>query len=241
MLRRQTVAAIVRLPRRAVAIVRRRWEQRPSNAARSNLRQPKIVGDSVLSRRLPIVPPLHRAWDRPRSVEPTSPRRQRIAAVTDRPILLRGARWVAARTRTVGATVIIGIVRRQATVPRSSGATAVLRTRVVATGVAHLRAHSWICGSRLCALRRTAAVVIRGPATEVVADIVPRLPATAVRIAHPAAGAPRPMEAEVVDITAEVEAEDITAAEAAVRARAAEVVVVTRAEAATVAVIAKSS
>ena len=55
-----------------------------------------------------------------------------------------------------------------------------------------------------------------------------RLLATAVRIAHPAAAAPRPMGAEaVVGITAaEVEAD--TAAEAVVGTPAAEVVVVTR-------------
>lgn len=245
MLRRQTVAAIVRLPRRAVAIVRRRWEQRPSNAARSNLRQRKIVADSVHSRHRAIGLPLHRAWDRPRSVELTSPRRPRIAAATDRPILLRGARWAAARTRTGEAAATTGIGRRQATARRSSGGIAVLRTRVVAMGVAHLRAHSSICGSRLCAPRRTAAVAIRGPATAVVADIVRRLPATAVRIARRlAAAAPRPTVAEVVDITVAEVVEDTTAAAVAavVGTRAAEVVVTRAVAAATpVEVIAKSS
>ena len=173
---------------------------------------------SVRSRRRAIGPPLHRAWDRPRSVELTSPRRQKIAAATGQSILLRGARWAAARTRTVGATVITGIARRRVTVRRSSGATAQVRTQAVATGVAHLRVHSWICGSQLYAPRRMGAVAIRGPATEVVAaDIVRRLPATAVRIAHRAAVAPRPMVVEVVDITAaEVEAVADITAEAAV-------------------------
>jgi len=79
-------------------------------------------------------------------------------------------------------------------------------------GVAHLRVRSWICGSRLYAPRHTAAAVaILGPATEVVADIVPRLPVTAVRIAHPAGVAPRLMGAAVVDIMAVAEAADITA------------------------------
>src|SRR5947209_109613 len=134
MLRRQTAAAIVRLVRRAAAIVRRQWEQRPSNAARTNLRQPKIVGDSVRSRRRAIGPPLPRAWDRRRSVELTSPLRQRIAAATGQSILHRGARWAAARIRTAGATVIIGIAPPRVTVRRSSGATAQVRTQVAATG-----------------------------------------------------------------------------------------------------------
>jgi hypothetical protein len=115
---------------------------------------------------------------------------------------------------------------------------------VAATGVAHLRVRSWICDSQLYAPRRTVAVAIRGPATVVEADIVRRLPATAVRIAHPAAAVPRPMAAEVVDITAaEVEVvADITAvAEAAVRAPAAEVVVIRAVAAATPEVIAESS
>jgi hypothetical protein len=246
MLRRQTVAAIVRLRLPAAAIVRRRWEQRPSSAARSNLRQPKIVGDSVRSRRRAIDPPLHRAWDRLRSVELTSLRRQRIAAATDRPILLRGARRAAARTRTGEAAAITGIERRRATVrSSSSGATAVPRTRVVAMGVAHLRVHSSICASRLYALRRMAAVGIRGPATTVAADTVRRLPATVVRIVHRAAVVPRRMAAEVVDITAaevEVVADITAAAEAAVRAPAAEVVDIRAVAAATpVEVIAKSS
>ena len=115
---------------------------------------------------------------------------------------------------------------------------------MAATGVAHLRVRSWICDSQLYALRHTVAVALRGPATVVEADIVRRLPATAVRIAHPAAAALRPMAAEGVDITA-VEAEavaDITAAaEAAVRAPAAEVVVIRAVAAATPEVIAESS
>jgi hypothetical protein len=92
--------------------------------------------------------------------------------------------------------------------------------------VAHLRARSWICASQLSAPRRMAAV--RGQATVVAADIVRRLPATAVRIAHrPAAVAPRPMAVAVVDITAaEVEAVADITAEAAVRAPEAEVEVV---------------
>jgi len=110
--------------------------------------------------------------------------------------------------------------------------------------VAHLRVRSWICDSQLYALRHTVAVALRGPATVVEADIVRRLPATAVRIAHPAAAALRPMGAEaVVGITAaEVEAD--TAAEAVVGTpAAAEVVGVTQAVAAAtpVEVIAKSS
>ena len=82
------------------------------------------------------------------------------------------------------------------------------------------------------------------PATVVEADIVRRLPATAVRIAHPAAAALRPMAAEGVDITAaevEVVADITAAAEAAVRAPAAEVVVIRAVAAATPEVIAESS
>ena len=84
---------------------------------------------------------------------------------------------------------------------------------------------------------------MRGPATEVVADIVRRLPATAVRIAHRAGVTPRPMVAAVVDImAAEVVAVDITAAEAVVGTPAVEVVVTRAVGAATpVAVIAKNS
>ena len=113
---------------------------------------------------------------------------------------------------------------------------------MAATGVAHLRVRSWICDSQLYAPRRT--VAVRGQATVVEADIVRRLPATVVRIAHPAAAALRPMGAEaVVGITAaEVEAD--TAAEAVVGTpAAAEVVGVTQAVAAAtpVEVIAKSS
>ena len=77
---------------------------------------------------------------------------------------------------------------------------------------------------------------VRGQATVVeAADIVRRLPATAVRIAHrPAAVAPRPMAVGVVDITAaEVEADTTAAVEAAVRAPAAEVVVIPAVAAAT--------
>lgn len=78
---------------------------------------------------------------------------------------------------------------------------------------------------------------VRGQATVVeAADIVRRLPATAVRIAHrPAAVAPRPMAVGVVDITAaEVEAVADITAEAAVRAPEVEVeVVVTPVAAAT--------
>lgn len=100
----------------------------------------------------------------------------------------------------------------------SRGATAVLRTRV-APGVAHLRVHSSICASRLYAPHRMgAAVAIRGPAMAGVAGIVRRLPATAVRIAHPvtAAVAPHPMAVEVVDITAAEVVVAVTPAEAAV-------------------------
>lgn len=114
-------------------------------------------------------------------------------------------------------------------------------------GVAHLRAHSSICGSRLSALRRMAAVAIRGPATRAVADIGRRLPATADRITHPAGVVPRPMVAAVVDtMAAEVEevVEDTTAAEAVVvtPVAAVEVVVTREVEAATQAeAIAKNS
>ena len=181
-------------------------------------------------------------------MELTSPRRQRIAAATGPLILLREARWAAARTRTGEAAATIGIGRRPATVRRSSEATAVLRTRVVATGGAHLRVRSSICASRLYAPRRTGAAA-RGPATEVVADTVRRLPATVVRMAHPvtAAVAPRRMAAVVVITAAEVGdttpvevVADITA-EAAVGTPAE--VAVTRAVAAATpeAVIAKSS
>src|SRR5205823_11105785 len=139
-------------------------------------RQRAIRADSVHSRHRAIGPPLHRAWDRPRSVELTSPRRQRIAAATGQSILHRGTRWAAARIRTAGATVTTGIGRHRATVRRNSGVTAALRTRVAATGVAHLRVRSWICDSQLYAPRRTVAVALRGPATVVAADIVRRLP-----------------------------------------------------------------
>jgi hypothetical protein len=111
-------------------------------------------------------------------------------------------------------------------------------------GVAHLRVRSWICDSRLYALRRMGAVAIRGPATKVVADIARRLPATAVRTAHPAAVAPRPTVAAVVDITAAmVEADTIAAeVEVAVGTREAEVVVTRAVAAATpVEVIGKNS
>lgn len=111
-------------------------------------------------------------------------------------------------------------------------------------GVAHLRAHSSICGSRLSALRRMAAVAIRGPATRAVADIGRRLPATADRITHPAGVVPRPMVAAVVDIMAAEVVEDTTAAEAVVGTpvAAVEVVVTREVEAATQAeAIAKNS
>lgn len=83
---------------------------------------------------------------------------------------------------------------------------------------------------------------VRGQATVVeAADIVRRLPATAVRIAHrPAAVAPRPMAVGVVDITAaEVEAVADITAEAAVRAPEVEVVVTPVAAAIPVEVIAR--
>jgi len=109
-------------------------------------------------------------------------------------------------------------------------------------GVAHLRVRSWICGSRLYAPRHTAAAVaILGPATEVVADIVPRLPVTAVRIAHPAGVAPRLMGAAVVDIMAVAEAADITAEAVVDTPAAAEVVTRAVGAATPVAVIAKNS
>lgn len=86
-----------------------------------------------------------------------------------------------------------------------------------------------------------AAAAIPGPATRVAADTVGRLPAMAVRMAHRAGVVPRPMEAEVVDITA---AEVVAVADiiAAVGTPEVEVVVIPVAAAATpVEVIAKSS
>ena len=159
------------------------------------------------------------------------------------PILLRGARWAAVRTRTGEAAAITGIAPRRATVRRSSGGIAVLRTRVVDMGVAHLRVHSWICASRLYAPRHTAEVAIRGPATRVAADTVRRLPATAVRIARQAAVAPRPMGAAVVDIMAAEWRRRRTLQRRAVADTPAAEVVVTRAVAAVTPVeaIAKSS
>ena len=144
--------------RRAAAIVRRRWEQRPSNGARSNRLRPAIRAGSVRSRR-----PSNRS-SAPSSMGSAPQRGTYQSAPAEnrgsyRPsILRRGTRWAAARTRTVGATVIIGIAPPRVTVRRSSGATAARPYSVVATGVAHLRVRSWICASRLYAPRRMAAV-----------------------------------------------------------------------------------